>query len=512
MIEDVILNKLFTCKEFYATASEYIVSKPDIFEEANNRLLAKYLMKFIHSKNARPTFDDVLLYLENDTDINDKEYEKIITMVNNVRKNNYDITIENLKEETLKHVKSRLTMTLLEKGALILGGLDKKNTLESIQLEMREIVDMEFDEDMGVSLDDYEIFKEYGQDIVPFNFKPFDDLLAGGAPKGTMNVILATPHTGKSQLKMFLAVQSAISGKKVTYISGEMDTRMTRQRIDSIILKIATTKLNEKYLGYKEYIKRYDEIKKGIQGNIYVKYFSSSTASANRVSKYLQDLRNKKNYVTDLLVVDSINLMCPIDTRIPKTQKHIYMECITIDFREMIQKENVTLLTSAQINKEGEKACKNGDDLDMTVIGEFYMLGGFADSIIGLKNMYKDDEMLFNDYYKNKAVDECLNDEINLSGLYKEYFDVAKLNVIKCRYGSVVGAYSFLGSKKNISSFIDLNAGKDKPKPKYIKPNRDTLDEVNENLDSQVEKEKNNLIENHNIKQIKTFGNRKRII
>jgi len=505
-IQKVILNKLLKSKEFMSVAGSTILEIPFIFKDENYRTIVKIINMFYTERKVRPTIDDLRLYLENDTDLNQKDFDAVKSVLKDLKKKNYDLTIDVLKTETLRYIKDTLTMVLLEKAADILNGVNKKDSLENIQLDMRKIVDLDFDDDIGLFLDDTYQFKDYGMDTIPLGFDPIDDLLGGGLPKSTMTVFLGGPHTGKSLTKMFLAVQSAIQGKKVSYVSGEMRTNMTRQRIDSIALRIATSKLTPKEMEYTNYVELWKEARKTVRGNINVKYFPSSTCDANRVAKHLDDLRNKYNYYTDLLIVDSINLMRPIDRKITKLQKHIWMESLTIDFREMIDIENVSLLTSAQLNREGMKALKNGEDPSMENIGEFFMLGGFADAILGLKLIYRDEDMLFNDYALTKPVDDMMDGEIDITGMGVDYYNIIKINIIKTRFGTIVGSYVFVGSNEKISSLVDLNA---KVKKK-IKKSEKKVEEM-KTIETEVLKEKIDFKKKHGD-VIQTFNNKRRCI
>jgi len=506
-IEKVVINQLLKNKEYRSTAISTILEVPFIFKDHNYNNIIKFMKMFYEEKKIAPTKDDLLLYLENETSLNEKDYKAFKSTLKDIVKAKFEFTMNNLKEQTLKFIKDNLSMVLFEKAADVLNGVNKKDSLENLQSDMRKIVDLDFDDDIGLFLDDTYQFKDYGMNVTPLGFEPIDKLLGGGLPEATMTVILSGPHVGKSLTKMFLAVQSAMLGKKVTYVSGEMRTNMTRQRIDSIALRIATTRLTPKEMEYVDYIALWKEARKTVTGNINIKYFPSSSCDANRVAKHLQDLENKYSYKTDLLIIDSINLMRPIDRKITKLQKHIWMESLTIDFREMIDDENVSLLTSAQLNREGMKALKDGEDPSMENIGEFFMLGGFADAIIGLKKLYRDDDMLFNDYNLNKPLDETMNNEIDLSGMGVDYYNIVKMNIIKTRFGTVVGTYILIGSNEKYSSLVDLNS----EVKKKIKKSLKKLEEVKDKISEKADGERKEFRKEHGA-EVETYKKKRRHI
>jgi len=511
MIEEIIFHSLFTNKEFYPLAKDIILRNENIFVDDNIYRSIKIMKHFVEEKRINPTYDDLILHIENDTSIHEKDYKSIIVFLQEQKKKEpFKVDIENLKEHTLKFIKDKLTMNILEKGAELLVGKNKKDTLESLQEDMKKVNALCFDSDLGNFLEDTEIFKEYDVDRVPIGFKPVDDLYGGGIPRGTFNVYLGGPHTGKSQTMLFLAVSAAlVAGMKVTYITAEMSIKMTRQRIDSIFMEIPTLKLNPKNMSIAHYNEAWDEIRKICQGNINIKYFPSSTADANRVAKHIRDLKDKKDYVTDLLILDSINLMRPIDTRITKIQKHIWMEALTIDFREMSKELNLSTITAAQINRDGMKLIAYGGDPDMTVIGEFYMLGGFADSIIGIKQMYTDGQFVYNDKALEKITDESANDEFKMSDYKKKYDKIIKYINIKNRFGVPIDTYIFLGSITNISTLVDIGMSLNTSEEPTIQ-RKNAEEKAIKKVKKEYKEQKEKFKEETGSNEINSFQNRRK--
>jgi archaellum biogenesis ATPase FlaH len=508
-IQKIIINQLLKNKEYRSTAIATVLEVPYIFKDNNYRNIIKFMKIFYEEKKMTPTKDDLILYIENDTTLNEKDYTSFKSTLMDIVKTKYDFSVNNLKDQTLTFVKDSLTMILLEKAADVLNGLNKKESLESIQLDMRKIVDLSFDDDLGISLDDLEIFNEYDEDRVPMGWLPIDKLLGGGIPKATMLTLLASAHQGKSQLMMYLAVQSAMKGKNIIYVSCEMRNVQTRQRIDSIALRIATLKLTPKEMKYVNYVELWKEARKKIAGNIYLKYYPSGTSDANMISKYIEDLKHKRNFIADLLVYDSLNLGRPIDRRVTKTNKVLFMESITIDFRQMIDDQNISMLTAIQINREGTKELELGQDANMHTISEFFSLSAYSDAIISIKKLYRDDDMFFNDKGLTKPLEESLNNEIDLSLLDKEYSNIVKLMILKSRFGTVVNSYVLVGSNEKYSSYVDLNE-------KIKLRNKRSIEIINPLMSENKAKEELNKAKEQfkqdNGNEVETYRNKRRHI
>ena len=510
MIEEMIIYNLFANKKFFSLCGESFMKYTAIFDNPIHKKTLKYMKSFFNDKR-EIKFDDILLHLDNDKKIDDKSFALIKNFIGELKKKTYENTFENLKIESLKFLKDRLLLITGRDLAEYLRG-DSKNDLDYFHLKMNELVHIEFDEDIGVFLTDDWIFNEYDKDKIKLGFPPLDNLYGDGIPKKSFNVILAGPHTGKSQTLLKLAICSAFQGQKATYVTAEMQKAMTRQRIDSILLQMPTLKINKKHLTFEEYKCKMKEARKHLKANLNIKYYSSSTANANQVAKHLKTLREKHDFNTDVLFLDSVNLMKPIDTRIKKNQQHIFMEAITVDFREMCDTENVTLITATQTNKESLKAISEGADICPSNIGGFFMMFGFADSMVGIKNMYiGEDKVLFNDSARMKPIDECINDEIDLSGLGEDlqkegvlYTKVNKYNLIKSRFGTTVGEYVLIGSNPVYSDLIDLDAKIRVGKVKKI--NKKVENVINKKL----ELEKKQFEKEHNDDTVKTFSKKRR--
>jgi len=505
VIEEIIVNQLIKDKEFYSITFDEIARDTRIFQQSEIKRIVDYMKYFVEEKRIKPSFSDILIFLENDSNIDEKSYKNIKKTLGKIKKQKFDLTFQVLKDESLKFLQDRLLMLFLERGACMVNGDNKDDSSASLLLEMRRISDISFESDLGLSLDD-ECFDEYDESIVPLGYKPIDDLFGGGLPKSSMTVFLAGPHAGKSQTKMFIAVKAAMAGQKVGYVSGEMRTSMTRQRIDSIAFQIATLNINSTHMTKEKYKQLWKDIRKKMKGNVYIKYFPSQTASSLKVGKWIEDLKNKKNYVIDLLVVDSINLMKPVDSRIPRTQKHIWMEAITIDFRQMIDEQDVSLITSAQLNREGLKMLMDGADPDFTVIGEFFMLAGFADAMVGMKKMYIQDDQIFHDKYFSKIID----DEVDLTGIGTDFFNVVKYNIIKSRFGTVVGDYMYLGSCEKYSSLVDLSAPVAKRKKTKNAYKKETIEENERKMKEKLHKVRDKELKECGIDEMESHRDKRK--
>jgi len=190
MIQEMIINQLLINKEYRSTVAQTILEVSHIFKDHNHRNIIDFIKMFYEDRKVSATKDDLLMYLENNTTLNEKDYLSFKSTLKDITSKDYELSMEVLKSETLNFIKDNLTMILLEKSADVLNGMNRKESFESIQLDMRKIVDMSFDEDIGIFLEDTEQFHDYGMNKTPLGFAPTDELLSGGIPESAMVVIL----------------------------------------------------------------------------------------------------------------------------------------------------------------------------------------------------------------------------------------------------------------------------------------------------------------------------------
>lgn len=241
-------------------------------------------------------------------------------------------------------------------------------------------------------------------------FESIDKALIGGGPhRGEMYSWIGLPGTGKSLALVSAALRNVALGKKVLYISLEMDEDKVAERFDAQFSGINISELKAKQDLVKEALAEEVEGKEDPR-LLVIKQFPAGQASVNTIRAFMQQL-GMVGFKADLLIIDYIGEMK--DYPGMKTYESRYR--IVRDLRGLATEESVCIFTAMQPNKDAREAQKK-DGLGPGVI---------------------DDTHLADSYGQIRPLDGCWS--INQTQAEKECHEVessiARIFVIKHRHG-----------------------------------------------------------------------------
>ena len=170
------------------------------------------------------------------------------------------------------------------------------------------------------------------------------------------------------------------SGKNVGILSGEMSVKEYHSRIDANILDIPINKLNHT-LDKSVYKSKFKTIMEQTHGELLIKYFRAGSMNALHIRNWLQEVKLKKGFIPDVLILDHLTLFS--STRLPasRTGEHIYVTCVVEEIRDIAVEFDCCILTGVQLNR-GAKAKKQ--DISNEDVGLGYGISQVSDVSLGL--------------------------------------------------------------------------------------------------------------------------------
>jgi len=214
--------------------------------------------------------------------------------------------------------------------------------------------------------------QEEAQERFTSGFKSIDDaLLGGGAHRGEIYSWIGLSGTGKSLALVTAALRNIVQlGKKVLYVSLEMDEDKIAERFDAQISNIEINKLRDN----KDLIKQaLEEQTKDIDNKkmLVIKQFPAGSMTVNILKAYIQQL-HMTGFSPDLLIVDYIGEMKDF----PNMPTYESRYRIVRDLRGLATEEKVCIFTAMQPNKDAREAQKTGGDgpgfIDDTNLADSY--------------------------------------------------------------------------------------------------------------------------------------------
>lgn len=259
-------------------------------------------------------------------------------------------------------------------------------------------------------------------------------------------------NTGKSALLCAISANVIRQGKNVLYISMEMSEDRVAERIDANLM--SETVRNVRNMPYKSYIENTNRLKQKAYGRLIIREFPTSAAGVTQFKVLLKDLKTKKQFVPDLVVVDYMNICCSSRLKQGQTNSYGYIKAISEELRGLAVEYNVALLTATQTNRNGF----NNSDIELTDISESIGSTHVMDMIFAL--------------IRTEALDEM--GQIEIKQLKNRYSDPAAEPSIQLGFDRQKMTVYDLNSKANVNN--PSNYASSIPKISSLSNNMDDTD------------------------------------
>ena len=361
VLDDKIISNLIFNEEYAIKVLPF--TKKDYFEGIKYHIVDE-IVKFFNNYSVRPTPDEIKIELQNRKGISDKDLEESLKYLSNL---SYEKCEPNwLMDSTEKQYKERAIAGAIIQGAQL---LEKKDPNQGkLLVLLQDALAVSFDRSIG-----HDYFEDFSQryehyhateDKVSWGIKALDDITNGGLSKKNLACVVAPSGTGKSWFMCSIMANVLRQGKNGLYISMEMSEDRVAERIDA---NLFSENLNNiKTLSLQQYTERIDKLKNRGLGRLIIKEFPTSGASVTDFKALLQELRLKRDFVPDFVVVDYMNICNSSRVRAGQTNSYGFNKAISEELRGMAVEYNFACLTATQTNRNGF----NNSDIDVTDISE----------------------------------------------------------------------------------------------------------------------------------------------
>lgn len=273
---------------------------------------------------------------------------------------------------------------------------DVINTYKSIVVD-RNKVDFSFD--MGLNFKDPESHKQPTNLTFSSGYDYIDYCLGGGFSAKALYVFLGQPKVGKTLWLGNLATQAIRASNHVAIITLELNDRKYMKRLGSNLLGI---KMNE----YRDSAENDELIKKKIRnlgfdnlrtpGELVVKEFPTSQASAIDVENWLTKAEQILGIKFKIVIIDYINIMK--NWRNPNSENtYMKIKQIAEDLRAAAMRNEWAIVTATQ-TKQSEF---DATDLSMNSASES---SGLVATVDGMFGIIQDPLMYTSNEYKLKLL------------------------------------------------------------------------------------------------------------
>jgi len=206
-------------------------------------------------------------------------------------------------------------------------------------------------------------------------WKTIDHKLYGGVNRGELNIFAAASGGGKSLFLQNLALNWALEGHNVLYVSLELSEELCSMRIDSMITGMNT----------KDVFKNVDDVslKVGMAGKkagrLQIVQLKNGITTNDLIS-YMRELEIQQDCKYDAMCVDYLDLMMPAGVKVNVSDLFVKDKYVSEDLRNLAVEKDLLFATASQLNRGA---------VDEVEFDHSHISGGIskintADNVIGI--------------------------------------------------------------------------------------------------------------------------------
>jgi archaellum biogenesis ATPase FlaH len=186
-----------------------------------------------------------------------------------------------------------------------------------------------------------------GKGQISTGWKTIDEKLYGGLNNGEITIFAGQSGTGKSLFLQNLAVNWAMAGLNVVYLTLELNEKLSCMRIDAM------------HTGYetREVMRNIDDVHMKVRasqqksrGTLRVKQLPNGCTS-NDVRAFIKEYEIQTGLHVDAILVDYLDLMMPMSKTISAENLFVKDKYITEELRNLAVELDIVCVSASQLNR-----------------------------------------------------------------------------------------------------------------------------------------------------------------
>ena len=377
-LEKTILSNLIHNEDYCRKVVPFL--KTEYFTDQYERIVAEELLTFFAHYN-KPASLDILAIQIGKRKLHKDQIEGIEKYINDL-----DYITENnewLFNNTESFCKKQAVYNAIIDSFEIIEGKNKNLTEDAIPSLLSDALAVSFDKSVGHDYledfaDRYDFYHRL-EEKLSFDLELFNKITKGGLSKKTLNVILAGTGVGKSLFMCHVAAAALNQGKNVLYITMEMAEERIAERIDANLLNMTMDELSK--VDKDIYETRIGKLIKKTTGKLIIKEYPTASAHAGHFKALLEELKLKRNFTPDLIVIDYLNICASSRMKHGAgVNSYTYIKSIAEELRGLGVEYNVPVLSATQTTRGGY----DNTDVDLTDTSESFGLPATVDFMFAL--------------------------------------------------------------------------------------------------------------------------------
>lgn len=373
-----ILSKLLQDEKYAGEVFDFL--KPEYFDMEEEKEIFAFALDYFTEYEELPSKEVIAVKFNEKTD---KSADKMIllhSVLNDIFQLGHEESYQWYLDETEEWGQRKALFNAIDKSIELVQDNKDKNA-QLIMDTMSDALGVSLQKNVGHNYNEgaEERFDFYSEkeEKVPFGLANLDAITKGGMANKTLSVIMGGTGGGKTLMMCSLASAMTQLGRNVLYISLEMSDKRIAQRID--MNKLQQTQDQILSMGKMEFKMRIENIMAKTSGRLYIKEYAPSTAGGVEFNILLKELREKQDFIPDIVMIDYLNL-CISNKKSSKENSYSYIKHVAEELRAVAVNNNLPILTATQSNREGF----GSSDPELVHISESFGLAATADLVIAI--------------------------------------------------------------------------------------------------------------------------------
>lgn len=358
------------------------IIKEPLFESDKAKVLLRLITFYHKQKNAKPRAPISSLFALVNSRFKSNETKEYIKIIGLIKK--HPLSDDAVSDGIVKRFAKRQMIRMVVLDAV--NSIDKESDIdidkirtkldEALAVDTLDILDEASDYMHNPS---QRLREEAEQPRIATMFSELDQSLHGGMPAGKIGIVVGPTTVGKTMVLINIAHNAMKQGKKVVYVTLELNGREIAGRFDQLVTRKTYEQLRERPALVYKAIKRLADLGGGMR----IRDASAIRLSPSDLSVYLERLR--KNFEFDMVLVDQVDLMhSPKEYR----ERRFELSSIVVSLRRTANSLGIPIWTASQANRGAGKS----GNTSMWDIAEDIGKANWADLIVTLSQDEDDKE------------------------------------------------------------------------------------------------------------------------
>lgn len=380
-LEPLILNILTKDHEYTKKVQPHL--KPEYFHKRTEKTVYSLIDSFYSKYSRLPPKDVMLIELDSIEGLSGDEYSDCKKVISESFDDEYRYDLEWLVNETEKFCKDKSVYNAVMQAVKIINGDDNKFTENQIPTILQDALAVSFDKNVGHdyfdNAEDRYDFYHQSENKIKTSIELLNKVTNQGITRKALAIFMGSSGSGKSAVKCSLAADYLSQGYNVLYITLELAEERIAERIDANLFNIPIHEM--KNLSKNVFVNKVSKLKEKTHGKLVIKEYPTSSASVANFRVLFDELKNKKGFVPDILIVDYLGICNSAKYKSNgSVNTYTVQKSVAEELRAFAVEQNLLCVTSVQTNRSGY----NNADFELDSISDSAGIIMTADLMFGI--------------------------------------------------------------------------------------------------------------------------------